>query len=172
MSDTYIQHIATHLPETLPAHIRTALGVPGAPRRFDTVLMGHATYEPARLAQITSPYAPLRQYVFSRHLPPSTDPAVTVVTGDPVPVVQRLKAESTDRDIWLCGGGDLAAQLIGEIDEVVIKLNPVVLGQGVPLFRGLPAAHHFVYAGQEVHDGGVLWVTYTAAKHAVAVERG
>lgn len=164
VSDAYLHHIATHLPETLPTHVRDALGIQGEPRRFDTVLMGRATYEPARLAQITSPYAPLSQYVFSRRLPPSTDPTVKVVAGDPVPVVQQLKAEQTDRDIWLCGGGDLATQLIGEIDELLIKLNPIILGQGIPLFRGGPDLRRFVLAGQDVQDGGILWLHYTAAR--------
>ena len=163
VSDTYLKHIAAHLPETLPTHVRTALGLQGEPTRFDTVLMGRATYEPARLAQIPSPYAPLRQYVFSHSLPPSTDPTVTVISGDPVALVRRLKAEDTDRDIWLCGGGDLATQLLGEIDELLIKLNPVVLGQGVPLFRSAPDARRFVYSGQELHDGGILWLYYAAA---------
>jgi len=162
MSDAYLHHIATHLPETLPTHVRDALGIQGSPNRFDTVLMGRATYEPAHLAQITSPYAPLRQYVFSRSLPPCTDPNVSVVAGDPVPVVQRLKAEHTNRDIWLCGGGDLATQLVSEIDELLIKLNPVILGQGVPLFRGVPDTRRFVHTGQEMQDGGILWLHYTA----------
>lgn len=164
-SEAYLHHIAAHLPETLPTHVRAALGIDRDPQRFDTVLMGRATYEPALLAQITSPYAPLRQYVFSHTLLPSTDPAVTVLAGDPVPVVQRLKAEQTHGgDIWLCGGGHLAAQLASEIDELLIKLNPVVLGQGVPLFRGVADTRRFVLTGQEVQDGGVLWLHYTAVK--------
>ena len=37
--------------------------------------------------------------------------------------------------IWLCGGATLAGQLVDEIDELVIKRYPVVLGSGVALFR-------------------------------------
>lgn len=32
------------------------------------------------------------------------------------------------------GGGNLAAQLDGEIDRLVLKRNPVVFGAGIPLF--------------------------------------
>jgi dihydrofolate reductase len=160
MSETYLQQLAADLPETLPAHVRAALDINASPVRFDTVLMGRATYEPALHAGIISPYAPLRQYVFSRSVPPSTDPAVTVFNGDPVPLVQRLKAEDTNFDIWLCGGGDLATQLVNEIDELLIKLNPVILGRGVPLFRGVPGVRRFVPAGQQVRDGGILWLSY------------
>ncbi|MFB9991406.1 dihydrofolate reductase family protein [Deinococcus oregonensis] len=162
MSEAYLQQIVADLPETLPTHIRDALGIEASPIRFDTVLMGRSTYEPALRAHVTSPYAPLRQYIFSRSLPASTDPVVSVVSGDPVLLVQRLKAENTNRDIWLCGGGDLATQLVSEIDEVLLKLNPVILGQGVPLFRGVSALRRFVHAGHETRDGGVLWLRYTA----------
>jgi dihydrofolate reductase len=36
----------------------------------------------------------------------------------------------------LCGGARLAGALYDEIDELVLKVNPVVLGTGTPLFRG------------------------------------
>lgn len=34
----------------------------------------------------------------------------------------------------MCGGGALAASLINEIDRLARKINPVVLGDGIPLF--------------------------------------
>jgi dihydrofolate reductase len=36
-------------------------------------------------------------------------------------------------DIYLAGGATLAGALVDEIDELVIKLYPVVAGSGVPL---------------------------------------
>ena len=38
---------ASELPETLPKHVRDMLGPPTRKARFDTVVMGRATYEPA-----------------------------------------------------------------------------------------------------------------------------
>jgi dihydrofolate reductase len=69
-------------------------------------------------------------------MPASPDPAVTLHTADPVDLVRRLKAEE-GRDIWLCGGGALAGALIGEIDELILKVNPIVIGSGIPLFEGV-----------------------------------
>lgn len=160
VSEPYLLRIAADLPETLPVHARAALGVDAPPARFDTVLMGRATYQPALDAGIASPYAPLRQIVFSRLLPPSDDPSVKVLSGDPVPVVRRLKAEDTGRDVWLCGGGDLAAQLADEIDELIVKLNPVVLGRGVPMFRGRTGPRPFALVRSEAREAGVLWLHY------------
>jgi dihydrofolate reductase len=125
--------ILADFPETLPAPARAALGVAGvANQRFDTVVMGRGTYEPGLAAGLTSPYPQLRQYVFSRTLA-GTDPAVEVVAGDPVGFVRKLKQQG-GLGIWLCGGGKLAGVLRDEIDELIIKINPVVLGAGIPLF--------------------------------------
>ena len=129
----FAETVCAEFPETLPGPARGPLGIGEAPnKRFDTVLMGRGTYEPGLAAGMTSPYPQLRQYVFSRTLT-GTDPDVRIVADDPVEVVRGLKAED-GLGIWLCGGGQLAAQLRDEIDELILKINPVVLGAGIPLF--------------------------------------
>ncbi|OJF10127.1 dihydrofolate reductase family protein [Couchioplanes caeruleus] len=122
-------------PETIPTALREQFGVTAPHQAFDTVVMGRGTYEPALAVGVTSPYAHLRQYVFSRTLDPATDPAVTVVADDPVPYLRELK-QQPGMDIWLCGGGAFAAAVRSEIDEFVVKLNPVLAGGGVPLVGG------------------------------------
>ena len=49
----------------------------------------------------------------------------------------RLKQEDGG-GIYLAGGGNLAGQLIDEIDELVVKVYPLVLGEGIPMFAGRP----------------------------------
>jgi dihydrofolate reductase len=46
-----------------------------------------------------------------------------------------LVAAAGDRDVWLVGGGVLAAQFAGRglLDEVVVSIAPVTLGDGAPL---------------------------------------
>ncbi|ANZ21203.1 bifunctional deaminase-reductase domain-containing protein [Streptomyces noursei ATCC 11455] len=132
-----VEHLRAEFPETMPTHIRPHIGLDGVPNeRFDTVLMGRGTYQPALDAEVSSPYAHLRQYVVSRSLPDIADPAVELVSEDPIGLVRRLKAEDGDGDIWLCGGGVLAGQLLPEIDELLFKRYPVIAGDGVPAFAG------------------------------------
>ncbi|MEU5944503.1 dihydrofolate reductase family protein [Micromonospora sp. NPDC047465] len=120
------------LPEVVPTAYRSALGIDAPNARFDAVVMGRSTYDPALAEGITSPYAHLTQYVFSRTLPPAAEPEVEIVSADPVEFVRELKRRS-GRDIWLCGGGQLAGQLLPEVDELMIKLYPVTIGSGIPL---------------------------------------
>ncbi|WP_433730023.1 dihydrofolate reductase family protein [Nocardia sp. CA-129566] len=124
-------------PETLPTHVRPHIGlaVDAPNQKFDTLVMGRGTYAPGPAIGITSPYAHMRQYVVSSSLGRIDDPTVELVDSDPVGLVRRLKQED-GKDIWLAGGGKLAAQLLGEIDELVIKSYPVVAGSGTPAFAG------------------------------------
>ncbi|MGH3478708.1 MAG: dihydrofolate reductase family protein, partial [Nocardioidaceae bacterium] len=100
---------------------------------FDTVVMGRGTYEPALTTGVAIPYPHLAQSVVSGTLS-NPDPNVHVVT-DPVAVVRELKL-GDGLGVWLAGGGRLAAALREEIDELVIKRNPIVIGSGISLFEG------------------------------------
>ncbi|GIF39112.1 dihydrofolate reductase family protein [Actinoplanes xinjiangensis] len=158
--DASLAFMAEQFPETLPTHLRAALGVDAPNRVFDTVLMGRNTYEPALQAGITSPYAHLDQIVFSRTLAASSD--VRIVADDPLPFAEKLK-QQPGADIWLAGGGNLAGQLLPAVDELVIKLNPVLAGGGIPLAAAGFQPHRFTPAGTTALTDGVQVMRYRAA---------
>ncbi|UQI48738.1 dihydrofolate reductase family protein [Streptomyces sp. HU2014] len=156
----FLPFLSTDFADALPTPGRAALGVADAPNtRFDTVLMGRGTYAPGLAAGLTSPYAHLRQIVFSRSLTTSPDPAVEVTDEDPVALVRALKREE-GLGIWLCGGAELAGRLLPEIDELVVKQYPVVAGSGVPLFRADFSPRTFRLADSRVFEGGNVVLTY------------
>ncbi|MFC9440121.1 dihydrofolate reductase family protein [Nocardia sp. NPDC057030] len=149
-------------PEFVPTEFRPHIGMAqDAPnKRFDTVIMGRGAYEPGLFAGFPSPYAHLKQYVVSSTLGRIEDPAVELIDADPVGLVQRLKKEAGG-DIWLCGGGNLAAQLLGEIDEMIIKSYPVVAGGGISAFAGEFRPTLFTPAERREFGNGaqVTWFT-------------
>jgi len=130
-----VPDLLAEFPEMIPGHAREFFGELGPNQRFDTVLMGKATWEVGVPLGVTNPYPHLRQIVVSTTLTESPDPAIELVRDDVVGRVRALKAEQ-GADIWLCGGGALAATLADEIDELVLKVSPIVLGAGTPLFAG------------------------------------
>ncbi|GAA2125000.1 dihydrofolate reductase family protein [Actinomadura napierensis] len=129
----YIEHLVAHYPETLPGPARTALSVTADGTHFDTAVEGRRCYEIGLKAGLTNAYPHLRHLVFSRTLTESPDPAVEVVSTDPAEKVRELKRQD-GKDIWLVGGGELAGALYGEIDRLILKMGPLTIGTGIPLF--------------------------------------
>lgn len=130
-------HSATLISEfgdALPAHVLRAIGMDAPRTRFDTVVMGWNSYTPALDVGIDSPYAHLHQVVASRQQ--RTVPEEITLTADPVATIRELKAQD-GLGIYLCGGGQLAGALIGEIDRLILKRYSVALGDGIPLFGGV-----------------------------------
>ncbi|MEV6423285.1 dihydrofolate reductase family protein [Streptomyces sp. NPDC051662] len=144
-------------PETMPTHGRQPLGIDDLEnRKFDTIIQGRASYDLALATGHTSPYAHMRQYVVSRSIKESPDPAVEIISGDVVAKVRELKAEEGPLGIYLCGGADLAGQLVDEIDELVIKTYPLVLGSGLPMFAADFALTEFTLESVRTFGSGVL----------------
>jgi dihydrofolate reductase len=130
-------------------------------KTFGAVVMGRGTYEVGLRAGIADPYPHLDSYVFSKSMAASPNPRVQFVRDDVPAFVQGLK-QQPGRDIYLCGGGRLAATLFkwGLIDEVIVKLNPLVIGAGIPLFDGLDEPAPLKLAGTKVYESGVVLLSY------------
>ena len=150
-------------PETVPAHLREMLGVKPASNWVDTVLMGRKTYEIGLPFGVKSPYPHLRQYVYSRTMRTSLSPDISLVFDDPLEHVRALKQEK-GKDIWLCGGGVLAAAVFREIDELILKVNPVVLGSGIPLFDGIVPQTDLTLAESKVYPNGFMLARYRVVR--------
>lgn len=133
---------------------------------FDSVLMGRKTYDVAYKEGIPNPYPDLKTYVVSRSLKTSPDANVTLVPADVLNLVRSLKAEE-DRPIWLCGGGELAAQLFNAqlIDRLIVKLNPLILGEGIPLFAGAVKSANLALTDTQSYDCGISVKHYTVEYH-------
>lgn len=100
-------------------------------------VLGSTTYrwirehEPEWLPQIPT-------FVFThRDLEPANDD-VSFVAGSPAEHRAMFEAAAGGRDVWVMGGGGLAAAFaaVGMLDEVLVSIAPVLLGSGKPLFGG------------------------------------
>lgn len=87
-----------------------------------------------------------------------TAAGLTRVQGDLRPMLEELRRHPARR-VWLCGGGDLAGQLLSldAIDTVDVTIAPVALGAGPSLFgqRALPSRRFRVETCEVVGGGGV-----------------
>lgn len=153
-------------PEMVPHHLRPMLGLVDEPNRhFDTVLEGRVSYAGGVEDGVTNAYPHMRHYVFSRSPIPLPDPDIELVTGDPAAKVRALKQED-GKDIWLCGGGSLANALRDEIDEVHLKLNPVLTGTGTPLVDGEFRIDKYSLISTRPFGSGVVLLKYARRDRA------
>uniref|UniRef100_UPI003CC7E5A1 dihydrofolate reductase family protein n=1 Tax=Nocardia abscessus TaxID=120957 RepID=UPI003CC7E5A1 len=67
IGDEMVDWLRADYPETLPTHARPHFGlsVDAPNQRFDTLVMGRGTYDPALAIGVTSPFAHMKQYVVS-----------------------------------------------------------------------------------------------------------
>ncbi|MEU1124116.1 dihydrofolate reductase family protein [Streptomyces sp. NPDC005899] len=161
LSEEFLGFLTSEYPETVAVQGRKVLGIEGAENRhFDTVIQGRASYQLALDTGITSPYGHMEELVASRTLRVAPDPGVEIVSEDVVGRIRELKAQESRRGIWLCGGSELAGELIDEIDELVIKTYPQIYGSGMPMFGTGFTVTPFALRDVRTFGNGILVRTY------------
>ena len=130
-------------------------------KSVDTEILGRKTYDEslklgARFEGKT------RAIVFSHHAPPADAPrGVEFVSGDVGRFVERMR-EQPGKDIWLMGGGELIASFLDAhaIDEFVVSVFPVFIGEGIPLIAPRHRLVPLELLSVERFDNGVVQLHY------------
>lgn len=129
--------------------------------------MGAATYE-WMLAHGAEPwpYAGKPTWVFThRELPRVPGADLRFTAADLAEVHAEMVRAAGEKDVWIVGGGNLAAQFArrGLIDEIQIGIAPVVLGGGAPLLP-IELTRPLELIGVERFGGGFLELRYRLPK--------
>ena len=134
-------------------------------KSIDTRLLGRKTYE---ISLRMGAKFDSRTIVFSRHAPAAAAPSgVEFVNGPIGPFVSRLR-EQRGKDIWLMGGGELIASFLDEhaIDEFVVSVVPVFIGDGIPLIARRHRHVPLDLRSVERFDDGLVQLHYRVPDHA------
>jgi len=124
-----------------------------------TAIMGSKTYEQA--LSFNSWFGKMEGVVFtSRKLPLFKNETINFVSGDPVPVVEKLSR--SERDSWLVGGGELIASFIDLhlLDELIITVVPRLLGKGLALCPSIKEVSKLQLLDSKAHTDGILQLRY------------
>ncbi|MFT8426008.1 MAG: dihydrofolate reductase family protein [Liquorilactobacillus sp.] len=129
-------------------------------KTIDTTLMGNNTYKEILGFGIPFPFPDKKNYVFSRSKQTDTE-SVQFITNEIPSFVQELKRQNGS-DIWLIGGGQINTEFLnnGLIDELLIRIVPIVIGEGLPLFAEKPTETIFKVVKTETFNTGVIQITY------------
>ncbi|TFE00188.1 dihydrofolate reductase family protein [Jeotgalibacillus sp. R-1-5s-1] len=132
---------------------------------YSAVIMGRSTYEYGYqfgLEKGRPAYANMPNYVFSSSLDFPTFEGLKIVREDTVSFVRELKMDE-GKPIYLCGGGRFAAHLFEHqlIDELLLKVNPVLFGNGIRLFETVKEYEVALkLLDQKVYENGVMLQRY------------
>ncbi len=128
----------------------------------DALVMGRATYELSlRLAGGTGVFAGKSVFVITSRSDLEQRQGVEFVHRDPVAFVTELK-QTPGGMIWLYGGGRLATALssAGLIDDYLIVLQPVLLGDGIRLWQKGLTPQELDLAYSRDWPGGLVELRY------------
>lgn len=142
-------------------------------RSIDTVLMGRKTYEIAlKMGMGKSGYRNMTNYVFSRTLPAGERDGVHFVSDGLEALVAGLK-QQPGKDIWLCGGGELAREFLKLklVDEITLGVAPILIGNGRPTFPSAFPETELELVDCKQYKGGLVGLTYRVVTTAGASPR-
>jgi dihydrofolate reductase len=136
----------------------------------EALLIGRVTYEsfanawPQREGEFADRFNSMPKYVVSSTLEDPEWNNTTVIDGDVVDEVRKLKQE-VDGDIYVHGSLQLAQELIENnlVDEIHLMVFPVLLGTGRRLFGELSDKKTMRLADSKTVGEGVAILTYERA---------
>jgi len=99
--------------------------------------------------------------VFSRTMKKADWNNTRVISGNIVEEVKKLK-ESSPKDMTILGSGSILTQFAeaGLIDDYQFMINPVALGAGEPIFKGLKNILNLELISVKTFKNGILLLNY------------
>ena len=91
-----------------------------------------------------------------------TRAGVTFTHDDIARVLQKAKAAAGNKNVWIEGGAKVAQQFISRrlIDEMVLTLIPVLLGDGIRLFDNIHERFNLFLTDMKRFDKGMIQLVY------------
>lgn len=138
-------------------------------KTIDTMLVGRKTWAAGEeQGGMSGMIGGITTYLFSRTMR-EAPPGVHLVRDDAGAFVRELKRQP-GKGICVMGGGELAVSLLeaGVVDEVGLNVHPILLGDGVPLFRDAGRRIALELLESRVIEGGCVLSQYRVREGARA----
>lgn len=104
-------------------------------KTVEAVIIGRRTYDKVLSMGFDFPHADKETYIITR-TPRPNEGSVKFYDGDLKLLIERLKSEK-GKNIFCDGGAEIANELLVHklIDELIISVIPILLGNGIRLFK-------------------------------------
>jgi dihydrofolate reductase len=106
-------------------------------------------------------YKSVPKVVLSKTMKGTTLPGVTIVDGNLTTEINQLK-QSIGKEIVIFGSPGAAHSLMAEnlIDDYWLFVNPILLGQGIPVFKDIQQRQALKLIASHVFSSGVVCLHY------------
>ncbi len=131
--------------------------------RIGAIIQGRRTYDIEIQHGWENAY-PVPTFVLSHHLPQRKPQREDVVfTDEDIADVLKGAKQLTSKDVWIEGGANVAQQFLnrGLIDEIVLSIVPVILGDGIRLFGKTHKPIELSLREVRQFDRGLVQLVYT-----------
>ena len=132
--------------------------------RVDTVIMGRKTYDWVMSQVPEFPHADKVSYIVTR-TPKDPVGRTNFYTGDLKVLISSLKNKA-GKNIFIDGGAEVVNELVKDnlIDEFIISIIPVLLGDGTKLFKDGRAEQKLKLVEARSFDTGLVQLHYKLAE--------
>ncbi len=135
---------------------------------FDTVIMGRNTYEfgfAFGLQPGQPAYPNMQHYIFSSTASYPNMHETVHICEPSIDEINKIKQQE-GTSIYLCGGGIFSGWLLDHdlVDEVWIKLNPIILGTGTRLFGNSKKSAKLNLSETHAYEEGLQIMRFTVKK--------
>jgi dihydrofolate reductase len=129
---------------------------------INTVIMGRKTYQEVLNMGIDWPYSEFITYIASRQSDLNIQSPKTYILKDNLKETVLHLKHTSDKNIWLVGGGQLITTFIEQdlLDMMILTIVPKIIEDGIPLFAHKPKETTWKLAGVQTFDTGLVNLTY------------
>jgi dihydrofolate reductase len=130
----------------------------------DTIIMGRKTYDWIMKHVPEYVHADKTSYIITRTARPSIG-KTNFHTGSMQKLVYQLK-EEPGRNIFIDGGAEIVHELLKEklIDELIISIIPIMIGDGIRLFKDRRPEQHLLLESAKSFEKGLVQLHYTTTR--------
>jgi dihydrofolate reductase len=129
-------------------------------KTVDATIVGRKTYDKVLSMGYDFPHADKECYIITRTSRPDIG-NIRFYDGDLNALVANLKSRE-GKNIFVDGGAEIVHLLLTEnlIDEITVSIIPILLGDGIRLFKDSRPESNLVLTGSKAFESGLVQLNY------------
>lgn len=132
-------------------------------KTIDTILWGRKTFAPVEAGKHGGGSSKgIKNYVFTTNPPRESSKKNIEYVNEPIGEFAKRLRRTEGKNIWMMGGAGIIGSFLdaGEIDEFMIHVIPVFIGEGIPLIQPRNLEVQLKLLSTKSYEDGVVRLHY------------